>query len=177
MAIGDVANVKLGPCKVTWNAVNLGFTKGGVDVEITTSKKKIMVDQFGETEVNEYIMGRQIMVRIPLAETDLTTLASVIPGSTIVSSVSQPTRKKVTVTSGSGLSLRSFADELVLHPFALPDATKTEDLTIPLAAPSGDISFSFRHDEERVYAVEFVGYVDNTTGVLYILGDPSTTTT
>lgn len=175
MAAGDLNNIKLGPCKVTFNAIDLGFTKGGVEVEITTTKKKVTVDQFGETDVNEYITGRQISVKVPLAETDLATLASVLPGATLVTDATTSSKKKITVPSGTGLSLRGLANILRLHPYALADSDKSQDLTIPLAAPSGDISFAFRANEERVYAIEFTGYADATTGLLYTIGDPSAT--
>lgn len=171
----DVANVKLGACSVTWKATDLGYTKGGVEVEVTTAKKKIMVDQFGETEVNEYIQGRSIVVRVPLAETDIELLASVLPGSTLVTDGSDPTKKKISVPSGVGTSLRDLAGSLVLHPYDQPVSYKDEDVTIPLAAPSGDLSYSFRHDEERIYAVEFYGYVDDATGLIYEIGDTTAT--
>jgi hypothetical protein len=169
--MSDVANVKLGPCTVTWGATDLGYTKGGVEIELTTSKKKVMVDQFGDTEVNEYITGRTVLVRVPLAETDLDILASVLPGATLVTDGTTPTKKKININSSTGVSLRDLAASLKLHPFAQPASYTTEDVIIPLASPSGDISFAFRANEERIYAVEFVGYVENATGLLFILGD------
>ncbi len=171
----DVANVKLGACSVTWKGNDLGFTKGGVEVEVTTAKKKVMVDQFGETEVNEYIQGRSIVVRVPLAETDIELLASILPGSTLVTDGTDSTKKKISIPSGVGTSLRGLAGSLVLHPYDQAASYKDEDVTIPLAAPSGDLSYSFRHDEERIYAVEFYGYADNTTGLLYEIGDTTAT--
>ena len=167
----DVQNVKLGPCSLTWDGTDLGFTKGGVEIELTTTKQKVTVDQFGDTEVNEYITGRTVVVRGPLAETDLATLTSVIPGSTLVTDGSDSTKKKIEVNSSAGVSLRELAGNLKLHPYGKPSTYTVEDVSIPLAAPSGDMSFAFRANEERVYAVEFVGYVDNDTGLLFIFGD------
>ena len=169
--MADVANVKLGPCSITWDGTDLGFTKGGVEIEVSTSKKKVTVDQFGDTEVNEYITGRTVMVRVPLAETDLTTLASVLPGATLITDGTDPLKLKIEVPSGTGTSLRALAAPLVLHPYGQAASYTTEDVTVPLAAPSGDLSFAFQSNDERVYSVEFVGYVDNTTGLLFVLGD------
>jgi hypothetical protein len=171
----NVDNVKLGACSVTWKSTDLGFTKGGVEVEVSTAKKKIMVDQFGETDVNEYILGRSITVRIPLAESDLEILTNVIPGSTLVTDGTDANKKRIDIPSGAGTSLRSLAGVLSLHPYDQPASYVDEDVTIPLAAPSGDIQFSFRHDEEKVYSVEFTGYVDNATGLLYQIGDLTAT--
>lgn len=173
----DVSNVKLGPCTVTWGNTDLGFTKGGVEVELSTSKKKIMVDQFGETEVNEFIMGRTVTVRVPLAESDLELFASVIPGSTLVVDSTTPTRRKLNIPTGVGVSMRDLAQQLVLHPTNEAASFRDDDFVLPLATPSGDISFAYRHDEERVFMVEFVGYADNDTGLLAVIGDPAATVT
>lgn len=79
----DTKNVKLGVCLVTFDGVDLGYTKGGVEVEVTTETKKVMVDQFGNSEINEYILGRTCMVKVPLAETTIENLARFMPGATL----------------------------------------------------------------------------------------------
>lgn len=66
-------NIKLSACRVRWGGRDLGLTKGGVDVTIKTSTKAINVDQFGTSDVNEYVTGRTISVKCPFAETDLDT--------------------------------------------------------------------------------------------------------
>lgn len=172
MATLNPENVKLGPCNVSWDGVALGYTKGGVDVQITTSKRKVTVDQFGESEINEYITGRTCTVRVPLAESDLTMLASVLPGAVLITDGADATKKKIEVPTGVGMSLREIAAKLVLHPTHLASGNKLEDFTVPLAAPAGDIEFAFKHDEERIYMVEFVGYPDQEAdGLLYVMGD------
>lgn len=169
----DVKNVKLGPCSVTFNSVDLGYTKGGVEMEIATTSKKIMVDQFGETSINEYIMGRDVTVRVPLAEFNLTTWAEVIPGASLVSGGS-PVKKKIVIASGVGISLQDMAEELVLHPTNLAPTDYSEDVTVHKAAPKGDFKFAYKHDEERVYMVEFTGYVDTAnSNRLVTIGDPA----
>jgi hypothetical protein len=70
----DPNNIRLGPCRVRWGGVDLGLTKGGVEVEVSTTTKEVTVDQFGETPVNEYVTGRKLSVKCPFAETDLDTL-------------------------------------------------------------------------------------------------------
>src|SRR4051812_23802129 len=80
----NTENVKLGVCLVTFDGVDLGYTKGGVDVEVATETKKVMVDQFGNSEINEVIMGRTCRAKVPLAETTLENLARIMPGSTLV---------------------------------------------------------------------------------------------
>lgn len=77
-------NVKLGVCRVKLGGVDLGYTKGGVTVEVTTNTYPVTVDQFGESEINEYIMKRSVKVSVPLAETTLENLVNIMPGATLI---------------------------------------------------------------------------------------------
>lgn len=75
-------NVKLGICTIEFAGVDLGYTKGGVEVEVATETFKVMIDQFGNTPVKESITARTCVVRCPLAETTLEILERIMPGST-----------------------------------------------------------------------------------------------
>jgi hypothetical protein len=168
-------NVHLGTCSVLFGSTDLGLTKGGVEVQVSTQTYKITVDQFGSTEINEYITGRTAMVKVPMAETDVALLAEVIPNSTLVTDGVTPTKKKLNVGTSTGASLRTFADKLVLHPVAQAASSKNFDFTLPIASPKGDFTFAYKLDEERVYNVEFYAYPDLSTGLLYVIGDESAT--
>lgn len=76
-------NVKLGVCRVYFDGDDLGVTQGGVEVAVTTETHKVEVDQFGKTPVNEYIMGRALSVKVPMAETTLENLVKIMPGATL----------------------------------------------------------------------------------------------
>lgn len=76
-------NVKLGVCQVFYAGVDLGYTQGGVEVTVKTDTHKVNVDQFGKTTINEYIMGRDVMAKVPLAETTIENLVAIMPGATI----------------------------------------------------------------------------------------------
>lgn len=164
----NAENVQLGTCSVTFDTTDLGLTKGGVEVNVSTMTYKISVDQFGATEVNEYITGRTCTVKVPMAETDLTLLAKVIPDAVLVSGT---TKKKLEVKTSTGKSLRNFAGILTLHPIALATTEANNDFTVPIAAPKGEFTFSYKLDEERIYNVEFQGYPDLATDILYVIGD------
>lgn len=168
-------NVHLGTCSVLFGATDLGLTKGGVEVQVQTQTYKITVDQFGSTEINEYITGRTAMVKVPMAETNVTLLAEVIPDSTLVTDGVTPTKKKLNVKTSTGASLRGFADKLVLHPIAQAAADKNFDFTLPIACPKGDFTFAYKLDEERVYNVEFYAFPDLSTNLLYVIGDETAT--
>ena len=171
----NASNVQLGTCSVIFGSTDLGLTKGGVEVQVQTQTYKITVDQFGSTEINEYITGRTAMVKVPMAETDLALLAAVIPNSTLVTDSVTPSKKKINVGTSTGTSLRTFAAKLVLHPLAQSASSKNYDFVLPITCPKGDFTFAYKLDEERVYNVEFYGYPDLTTGLLYVIGDESAT--
>lgn len=78
-------NVKLGPCKVYFGGQDLGLTQGGVEVSVATDTHEVNVDQFGKTKINELIMSRNVMAKVPLAETTLRNMLATMPGSTLIS--------------------------------------------------------------------------------------------
>lgn len=80
----DTKNVKLGVCKVFLDGVDLGYTQGGVEVTVSTETHKSQVDQFGKTPISEQIMGRQVMAKVPLAETIVEKMVEIMPGATLV---------------------------------------------------------------------------------------------
>lgn len=77
-------NVKLGTCNVFFDGKDLGLTKGGVEVEVATSTYEVTVDQFGNTPIGELINGRTVTANVPLVETTLDNLLSIMPGSQLV---------------------------------------------------------------------------------------------
>lgn len=278
----DIKNVKLGVCKVLFNGSDLGYTKGGVEVSVKTESHEVTVDQFGKTVINEYLMGRTISVKVPLAETTLPNLLATMPGATMVqyggayaagtiTIATQPTNgqtitvngvtitfktagaiagnnevligasasatatnlaalftasptfalsgvftatvnaavvtltnkmkgvagnalamatgtagaavtfvafaggadgtpARVDVPSGVGINLLDYAQALVLHPVARPDADKSEDFTVFRAATAGGLEFAYKLEDERVFNVEFGGYPD-ATGRIFAIGD------
>lgn len=76
----STSNVKLGVCRVRFGGIDVGYTKGGVDFAVTTETHKIMVDQYGNSEIDEIIMGRSAKVILPLAETTLDNIIKIMPG-------------------------------------------------------------------------------------------------
>jgi len=153
----------------------MGFTKGGVEVTVETETHEVTVDQTGTTPINEYIMGRKVTVKAPLAETTLENLVATMPGAVIVADSEDPEKKYVTVPTGIGSNLLDFAKELVLHPKGKPESDKSDDFTVFRAATAGAMTFSYMLDEERIYSIEFKGYpvIDDVTGKekLFAVGD------
>ena len=164
----DIKNVKLGVCTVKFNGVDLGYTKGGVEVTVKTDTYKVNIDQFGKTPINEYIMGRDVQVKVPLAETTLENLVKIMPGATLITDGVDPTKKVVNVNTGVGTNLLDIAQSLVLRPVGKTDAS--EDFTVFKAATAGALNFAYKLEDERVFNVEFSGYPDSN-GKLFAVGD------
>lgn len=95
----NTKNVKLGVCQVLFDGVDLGYTQGGVEVTVKTDTHKVNVDQFGKTTINEYILGRDVMAKVPLAETTLENLVAIMPGATLVTTGGTAATGTITVTT------------------------------------------------------------------------------
>lgn len=163
----DTQNVKLGVCTVLFNNVDLGFTKGGVSVEVATETHKVTVDQLGSTPIDEIITGRTVTAKVPLAETTLENLVAIMPGATLVTDATVSTKKKVVVSTGVSQSLLAIAQKLVLRP---KGTTGEDDFTIHKAMTAGALNFTYQTDSERIYEATFTGYAD-AEGGLFSVGD------
>lgn len=281
----DTRNVKLGVCKIFFGGIDLGYTQGGVEVQVTTETHKVEVDQFGKAPVAESIMGRSVMAKVPLAETTIENMLNIMPGARLfhtggvratgsftfsanvanndvitvngvvftfrtspsaltdiqvgasqaasianavarlnastnprvalatytaaagainvaykelgvegnaftlavtgtalgvsganLASGANPTAKKVTVTDSVSYDLLSNAKELRFHPQQLADSDQSEDFVIPKAATAGALTFAYKVDQERIYNVEFSGYPDPVSRVLFQVGTDSAVT-
>lgn len=115
----NTKNVKLGVCSINYGGEDLGYTKGGVEVMVTTDTHEVEVDQFGKTIVNEIIMKRNVKVKVPLAETTLENLVKIMPGATMVSDgaratgsltiATQPTAGQTVIVNGKTFTFKAAA--------------------------------------------------------------------
>lgn len=170
----DTKNIKLGVCRVSFGGVDLGYTKGGVDVSITTDTHEVNVDQYGDAPVNDIITSRRVEVTVPLAETTLENAISIMPGAYLVTDKEDATKRRIEVTTSIGTSLIDIAQELVLHPVTNESWEREDDFVLYKCATSGSIEFSYKHDEEKIYPVKFKGYTDDR-GRLFAMGDITAT--
>ncbi|HDY9638274.1 TPA: Ig domain-containing protein, partial [Shigella sonnei] len=154
--------IKLGACKVSFGGVDLGYTKGGVQVEVATETLKVTVDQQGQTVISELVQGRNITITAPLAESVLKNMVDLMPGSTL-----SEDDNSVTITSAQGVNLINVAKELVLTPQDTTDYV----LTLPKAATAGNFTMSYQSDDVRVFSVQFNAYPDDE-GVLGKMSGP-----
>lgn len=120
----NTRNVKLGVCSVTFDGVDLGYTQGGVEVTVATETKKVMVDQFGNSEIDEVIMGRTCHAKVPLAETTLQNLVRIMPGATLVATGA--TQATATVTFSTAVPVTT--DKVTVN--GVDFTFKTSPLTV-----------------------------------------------
>lgn len=174
----STSNIKLGVCKVFFDGVDLGYTQGGVEFTSASQTHKVEVDQFGKTTIKETIIGRTCGVKVPLAETTLTNLASLFPvnpnnaqyGAGLVGT----SKVRVGIDAGVGVDLLATAKVLVIHPFALLDSDFSDEIVIPLANTPGALTFAYKLEQERIFNVDYTGYPDPVSGMLFFAGNPFT---
>jgi hypothetical protein len=156
-------NVKLGVCNVLYDGVNLGFTKGGVEVEVTTSTHEIKVDQFGETPIGELINGRVVKAKVPLAETTLDNLLTIMPGSTLVSDGSKATGT-VTFSSAAPVNNDSVTIDGVTFIFKTsPTPGSLTEMAIPASVNAAGIAL-----RDAIAAYPFPYQASVLTGVVTV---------
>lgn len=122
-------NVKLGVCRAYYDGNDLGYTKGGVEVEVSTETHKVTVDQFGSGEINDIITGRSVSAKLPLAETTLDNLIAIMPGATLVTDGVVATQS-VTFSSSAPVN----ADKVTINGVAFTFKTSpsgNNDMAVP----------------------------------------------
>lgn len=95
----NTRNVKLGVCQLFFAGVDLGYTKGGVEVSVSTETHEVSVDQFGKTLINQLIMGRDCKVKAPLAETTLENMIAIMPGAKMTATGGTVASGTITITT------------------------------------------------------------------------------
>lgn len=172
--MADATKVALGVCDVSYDSVNLGHTKGGVELNYEPIWHDVTVDAYGESKVDKRLMGEHITAKVPLAEYTVANLKVGIPAGTVVTDGTDATKKRLDVGSKAGKRASDLAAPLVLVPV---DAVGQEHtVTIPLAMAGNQITLAHQNDEERVIEVEFEGIIDESAddgAMLFSIGDPS----
>jgi hypothetical protein len=161
--MGTAANVKMGVCEVFFgpsgSEVDLGYTKGGVKVTYSTETTEKTVDQ-EDAPIDEYISKQTFEAQVPLAESDLEMLASLLPGATFT----EGTQKKLVLTGEAGVQLSSLEGKLILKPMG---GTVDDWLTFHHALPVPSMDFAFEKENVRVYNVTFRAVVGTNGWVVF----------
>lgn len=169
---GTATNVNIGPCWVTYNSVDLGFTKGGVKISADISESEVTVDQ-NAIPLDGLITGMKIRVTVPLVEWTPANLALAFPGSQIVTGTGGV--KKVVLKDPGGMSMKENAHPLLLHPSDLAAGTKSEDFLFPKAFPKLNGEIAFDPENPKVLELAFTVFYDDTLQGFCTFGDPAIT--
>lgn len=154
--MADVTNVQVGVCSVSFNGIDLGHTKGGVEVSYEPVYHDVMVDKFGETIVEKYLMGEKWTAKVPLAEFTIANLKVAMPKTTFAGAANS----RVTVGAASGKKATADAAQLVLHPMI--EGTRRHDIVFYKAFVASSIVLNHKIDEEKIIEVTFEALLDES---------------
>lgn len=169
--MADITNVKVGACSVTFNGLDLGHTKGGVELSYEPVYKDVSVDLYGETVVEKYLIGEKFTAKVPLAEYTIANLRNAIPQATFAGAAN--TRILIGHQAGQAAKVDSY--QLVLHPVG--EGTRKFDVVLHKAYVSSTIMLPHKIDEEKLIEVTFEALLDETKSAgnyLGLIGDSTT---
>ena len=165
-------DVEFGSCQVTLGGVDLGSFKGGVVFHYGFTVVKSKPDQLSSPN-NAWITTEEATVRVPILETDLTSLQYVMPAGAYTLDGS----KEKIVVGGAQLASADF-QQLIITPTTDGAATISTDantkVTIHKALCMGPIDKTYNMEGERVLTIEFHAFADTTKSAgnqLFTLGD------
>jgi hypothetical protein len=152
----DLTNVQLGVCEVTFNGVNLGHTKNGVELTYEPEHHDVTVDKYGNTVVQKYLIGEKLMAKVALAEFTIANLGVAIPQGAFAGAANS----RRTIGAAAGKKATDDSAQLVLHP--INEGTRRHDVVIHKAYVGSTIVLNHKNDEEKIIEVEFHALLDET---------------
>lgn len=162
--MSDISNVQLGVCDVTFNGVNLGHTKGGVEVAYEPVYTDIMVDKYGETVVEKRLNGEKYTAKFAMAEYTIPNLRVAIPQSQFAGAGNA----RLTIGAIAGKKATDDAAQLVLHPIS--EGTRRHDVVMHKAYVESQILLPHKNDEEKIIEVTMVALLDESKSDGNLLG-------
>jgi len=170
----DVQNIKLGTAELSYKGLELGHSIGDVNAKYTPEYHTLKVNRYGNTRVNEFLIGEDMEITIPLAETTLELLKTITPVSQMVTD-DVTGAKKLIFGSSPGKELLSQAGLLSLHPIWAGTGVKDYDVTIYKACVRSAVELGYKVEGELVYNTTFVAFIDESRPEgdrLFCIGDP-----
>jgi hypothetical protein len=138
---GTLSNIQMDLADVTFNGVSLGYTKGGVEVNITQAFVDAIIDDFGDTPVKTWDKGIAIEVIVHRAN-----LAVAFP-----TAVDAGDRLKFGGQAGAVIS----PGRLVINPVA----GNLDPIVVYGARPTSDVAIPFNLDDIATIDITFVGTI------------------
>lgn len=169
--MGDITKVKVGVCSVVFNGVDLGHTKGGVEVSYEPTHMDVQVDKYGNTVVEKYLTGEKFTAKVPLAEYTIANLRVSMPQAQFAGAANS----RILLGASAGQAAKVDSALLVLHPVS--EGTKAFDIIMYKAYVSSQITLNHKVDEVKVIEVTFEALLDETKNdgnYLGMIGDSNT---
>jgi hypothetical protein len=157
--MADARNIQLGPCKLTayhpsLGTVDLGHTIGGVTATYTPEFHETKVDKFGNSVVEQFLIGERFKLEGNLAENTLPNLRTILNQGNLAGDDS------VSVGSVAGKKASANAFMVVAHPLAYADTVRDYDVTLFKAVSVGELKLEHKNDGEKVLPFVFDGLID-----------------
>ena len=169
--MGSATNVQVGVCDVSYNALDLGHTIGGVEVSYEPEHHDVMVDKYGNTVVQKYLIGEKLTAKLALAEYTIANLRNAMPQATFAGAANT----RITLGAAAGKKATDDAYQLVLHP--INEGTRRHDVVIYKAYVASTVVLPHKNDEEKVVEVTFEALLDESRSdgnYLGLIGDSTT---
>ena len=169
--MADITNVQVGVCSVTFNGLDLGHTKDGVEVSYEPEYHDVAVDKYGNTQVQKILIGEKLSAKVALAEFTIANLRNAMPKATFAGAANT----RVTLGAAAGKKATDSAYQLVLHP--INEGTRRHDIIIYKAYVASTIVLPHKNDEEKVIEVTFEALLDESRSdgnYLGMIGDSTT---
>lgn len=167
MSSGNISNITVGACQLTYNGVALGHTLGGSKLTVDRKFVELEVDQYGKTPVELVLTGQDLKLETTLAEPTISNLDLVIAEA---NKVTGNLGTKLGLGADAGFGLRAEAFPLQLHPLNRASTDLTADVLIYLAVNDQPIDLNYEVDKQRVFKVTFRGLVSEAYGPGFRLG-------
>lgn len=167
-----VSKFDIGPCRVNYDAIDLGGTLGNVTVTFKYEKADMKADQAGTTILDQAVSGLDVTVETEVAEvTDKDMLTKVFPNATLVVDGLQKA-----LDFGNQVGERMLATKakvLILHPLNQADAVKDNDWYFYKAAPTEESSYVFSPTDQGKMKIVWRILLDLTQDppVMFRMGD------
>lgn len=169
--MADITKVQVGVCTVNYNGLDLGHTQGGVEVIYKPTHKDVMVDLYGDTKVEQFLIGEMLTAKVPLAEYTIANLRNAFPQSQFAGAANT----RITIGAKAGKSGRAVAYQLVLHPVS--QGTRAYDVVFYKAYVSSQVTLKHTNKDEKIIEVTFEALLDETRSdgnYLGLIGDSTT---
>lgn len=165
----DLSKVEVaGPCRLTYDGVDLGHTLGGVVFKAARDFTKVMADKYGSTPVDYVLNGTEVTIEVTFAQTEWYQLDKAMLETSSYDGAG--TADRVDVGGETGYSLRQDAKQLIIHPLKNAATDYSDDITIYLAVSTGDIELPYKVDEQKAVQVTFTALVSEAYGAGRRLG-------